>query len=67
MRHKSCKKCMWWWDLYDTDEWMCYNKKSPFFHKLTENGCKKREDLNKDRKNYKLGYYKSSKKEERSK
>ncbi len=45
MRHKACKTCLWWWDLYDTGEWKCYFRDSPFFHKECSNGCKNHEDV----------------------
>lgn len=44
MRYKACKSCLWWWDLYDTGERMCYRKKSKFFHQQTVNGCAEHED-----------------------
>ena len=41
-RHIKCSECMWWWDLYDTDERICYYRDSKFFHKQTapDNKCK---------------------------
>lgn len=43
-RRKTCKTCLWWWDLYDTDEWICYNCDSPFFHKVCKAGCAQHEN-----------------------
>ena len=64
-RCTKCVKCMWWWDLYDTDEWKCYNRDSRFFHKVTgpetkcEHGC----SLDRDRKELRLGHYENRKDE----
>lgn len=44
-RSKRCSTCLWWWDLYDTDEWICYNEKSPFLHMQCRVGCPKHEDV----------------------
>lgn len=66
MRRKPCKTCMWWWDLYDTGERICYRKESPFFHKETEKGCERHESLKYERRALALGYYKGNKKEDRT-
>ena len=46
MRHGRCSTCLWWWlDLHGSGERICYNWKSPFFHKVPNNkGCIKHED-----------------------
>ena len=39
----TCHTCLWWWDLYDTGEWICYNRDSKLFHEKTKIGCKHHE------------------------
>lgn len=41
---KSCKACLWNWDLYDTGFRECYNIKSPKIHKPASGGCKEYEE-----------------------
>jgi hypothetical protein len=55
MKHKTCKKCMWWWDLYDTGERKCYRRESPYFHQITVKSCAKFEEQVSNRMNTKCG------------
>lgn len=55
MKHKTCKTCLWWWDLYDTGERKCYHRKSPLFHQLTKGGCTKFEEQLNKRMNLNIG------------
>lgn len=58
-RHRKCSECMWWWDLWDTEERICYNKDSKFFHKPTapDNKCKDGCRLYYKSKDFDLGQY----------
>lgn len=65
MKDGTCSTCMWWWDLYDTDERQCYNRESPLFHQQTsaETKCACYVTLARARKELKLGTYQKHKKE----
>ena len=56
---------MWWWDLYDTNEWKCHQIRSPHYLKETEAECtcERHELLFRNRLTMKIGYYKDDKKE----
>lgn len=43
MKCRPCYTCLWWWDLYDTGERRCHRNISPFYHKITFDGCTKHE------------------------
>jgi len=47
MKYKTCKSCMWWWDLNGTGERRCYRNISPLYNQKTKNGCAKHEDFSK--------------------
>lgn len=63
MKLRICLNCLWWWDLYATGEWKCYQIRSPYYHEATEKSCtcKRHEDLLRNRMNMKIGYYKEDK------
>lgn len=61
MKGGTCKTCLWWLDLYDTDERKCYKRESRYFHERTaaDHRCDVHETL--ARKDIRLGTYKGNK------